>query len=198
PLVMDPNIPHEPNPLTLRAIAVGCLLGSLVSHSILYLGLKTGFSFSANIFGAIFGYGILYFLARSGISLFGPSVFGPQENSIVQAAPTGTGGISGIFIAALPAMYQLGVMGAGRNPREDIGTIFTITLVCSFVGLFFVTPLRKFFIIQVARELKLMIPTAALYWRGTLSGRCSFTTATASARRSLPTTPSGPGCTASH
>lgn len=60
-------------------------------------------------------------------------------------------------------MYQLRVMGpddtVARNPREDIGAIFTITLVCSFLGLFFVTPLRKFFIIQAARELKLMFPT---------------------------------------
>lgn len=51
-------------------------------------------------------------------------------------------------------------MGEGRSPRDDIGAIFTITLISSFIGLFYVTPLRKFFIIQVARELKLMFPTA--------------------------------------
>jgi len=124
-------------------------------------GLKTGFTFSANMFGAIFGYGILRFFEKSGknIPLIG-GVFGPQENSIVQAAATGAGGIAGIFVAGIPAMYQLGVMGEGRSPREDIGAIFTITLACSFIGLFYVTPLRKFFIIQVARELKLMFPTA--------------------------------------
>lgn len=123
-------------------------------------GLKTGFTFSANMFGAIFGYGILRFLEKSGgkIPIIG-GVFGPQENSIVQAAATGAGGTGGIFVAAIPAMYRLGVMGEGNSPRDDIGAIFTITLVCSFIGLFYVTPLRKFFIIQVARELKLMFPT---------------------------------------
>ncbi|KXX76808.1 Metal-nicotianamine transporter YSL2 [Madurella mycetomatis] len=160
PLLMDPAIPHEDNPLTIRAIFVGCILGSLVCASNLYLGLKTGFTFSANMFGAIFGYGILKFLEKSGgkIPIIG-GVFGPQENSIVQAAATGAGGTGGIFVAAIPAMYRLGVMGEGNSPMDDIGAIFTITLVCSFIGLFYVTPLRKFFIIQVARELKLMFPT---------------------------------------
>jgi OPT family oligopeptide transporter len=161
PLLMDAGIPDEPNPLTIRAVVTGCLLGCLVNASNLYLGLKTGFVFSANMFGAIFGYGVLKFLERVGgkLPIIG-GVFGPQENSIVQAAATGAGGISGIFVAGIPAMYQLGVMGEGRNPREDIGAIFTITLICSFIGLFYVTPLRKFFIIQVARELRLMFPTA--------------------------------------
>lgn len=113
------------------------------------------------MFGAIFGYGILTFLTRVGghLPIIG-GVFGPQENSIVQAAATGAGGISGIFVAAIPALYRTGAMGEGRNPRDDIGAIFTITIVCSFIGLFYATPLRKFFIIQVARELRLMFPTA--------------------------------------
>ncbi|KAK1752767.1 metal-nicotianamine transporter YSL2 [Echria macrotheca] len=161
PLRMDPEIPHEENPLTLRAVITGCILGGLVNASNLYLGLKTGFTFSANMFGAIFGYGVLKFLERSGRKLpFLGGVFGPQENSIVQAAATGAGGIAGIFVAGIPAMYQLGVMGEGRTPRDDIGAIFTITLCCSFIGLFYVTPMRKFFIIQVSRELKLLFPTA--------------------------------------
>lgn len=160
PLLMDPSIPHEDNPLTIRAVVVGCVLGSLVCASNLYLGLKTGFTFSANIFGAIFGYGVLRLLEKSAgkVPIIG-GIFGPQENSIVQAAATGAGGTGGIFVAAIPAMYRLGVMGEGRTPRDDIGAIFTITLIASFIGIFYVTPLRKFFIIQVARELKLMFPT---------------------------------------
>jgi len=161
PLKMDPNIPHEENPLTFRAVFVGCLLGFLVNASNLYLGLRTGFTFSANMFGAIFGYGILTFLTRVGghLPIIG-GAFGPQENSIIQAAATGAGGIAGLFVAAIPALYRTGSMGEGRKPQDDIGAIFTITLVSSFIGLFYATPLRKFFIIQVARELKLMFPTA--------------------------------------
>ncbi|KAK4152670.1 OPT oligopeptide transporter protein-domain-containing protein [Chaetomidium leptoderma] len=159
PLLMDPTIPHEENPLTIRAVVIGCILGSLVCASNLYLGLKTGFTFSANMFGAIFGYGILKLLEKAGKTPIIGGLFGPQENSIVQAAATGAGGTGGIFVAAIPAMYRLGVMGEGRSPMDDIGAIFTITLVASFIGIFYVTPLRKFFIIQVARELKLLFPT---------------------------------------
>ncbi|KAK3328775.1 OPT oligopeptide transporter protein-domain-containing protein [Apodospora peruviana] len=161
PLIMDADIPDEGNPLTIRAVVTGIVLGSLVGASNLYLGLKTGFTFSANMFGAIFGYGVLKFFEKSGgnLPIIG-GVFGPQENSIVQAAATGAGGISGIFVAGIPAMYRLpNVMEKGHTPKDDIGAIFTITLVCSFLGIFYVTPLRKFFIIQVARELKLMFPT---------------------------------------
>jgi OPT family oligopeptide transporter len=158
PLIMDASIPDEDNPLTIRAVVVGCILGSLVCASNLYLGLKTGFTFSANMFGAIFGYGVLKLLSKAKVPIIG-GLFGPQENSIVQAAATGAGGTGGIFVAAIPAMYRLGVMGEGHSPQDDIGAIFTITLVTSFIGIFYVTPLRKFFIIQVARELKLMFPT---------------------------------------
>jgi len=38
PLLMDPNIPHEDDPVTVRAVVVGCILGSLVCASNLYLG----------------------------------------------------------------------------------------------------------------------------------------------------------------
>ncbi|KAI8625637.1 OPT superfamily oligopeptide transporter [Xylariaceae sp. FL1651] len=158
PLKMDPNIPYEPNPLTARAVVVGILLGALVNASNLYLGLKTGFTFSANIFGSIFGYGIVKIMSKSfgNMPILG-GTFGPQENSIIQASATGAGGIAGIFVAGIPAIYRLHAIEG--TPKEDFGAIITITLVCSFFGLFFVTPLRKFFIIRVARELKMVFPT---------------------------------------
>jgi len=66
--------------------------------------------------------------------------------------------LSGLFVAALPAMYQLELLS--DEPRKDFGRIITLTLVCSFFGLFFAVPLRKFFIIQVARELRLIYPSS--------------------------------------
>ncbi|KAI1410623.1 oligopeptide transporter [Hypoxylon sp. FL1857] len=157
PLKMEGGIVDDHNPLTIRAVLVGIVLGSLVNASNLYLGLKTGFTFAASMFGAIFGYGIIKICSKTDLPIIGGS-FGPQENSIIQAAATGAGGISGIFVAGIPAMYQLHAQEG--NPKDQFGAIITITLVCSFFGLFFVTPLRKFFIIQVARELKLLFPTA--------------------------------------
>jgi uncharacterized oligopeptide transporter (OPT) family protein len=54
-------------------------------------------------------------------------------------------------------MYQLKLL---EDPVKDFGRILTLTLVCSFFGIFFVTPLRKFFILQVARELRLIFPSS--------------------------------------
>ncbi|KAI1378463.1 oligopeptide transporter [Hypoxylon crocopeplum] len=156
PLKMEGGVIDEHDPLTIRSVIVGILLGSLVNASNLYLGLKTGFTFPASMFGAIFGYGIIKVFSKSKLPIIGGS-FGPQENSIIQASATGAGGIAGIFVAGIPAMYLLGTQEG--NPKDNFGAILTITLVCSFFGLFFVTPLRKFFIIQVGRELKLLFPT---------------------------------------
>ena len=152
------GVVEEKNPLTVRAVVVGIILGSLVNASNVYLGLKTGFTFPATLFGAIFGYGIISLLSKflPHIPILG-GVFGPQENSIVQAAASGAGGLSGMFVAGLPAMYRLGLLS--DDPKSDFGRILTITVVCAFFGLFAAVPLRKFFILNVARELKLVFPT---------------------------------------
>lgn len=110
------------------------------------------------MFGSIFGFAIIKSISKAvpeNTPILGGS-FGPQENSIIQAAAVGAGGLSGLFVAALPAMYNMGLL---HTPQEDFGRILTLTLVGSFFGLFFAVPLRKFFVINVARELKLMFPT---------------------------------------
>lgn len=114
------------------------------------------------MFGAIFGFGAVKILTKiaPGIPFLGKP-FGPQENSIIQASAAGAGGMAGLFVAALPAIYQLNLLGSG-SPRDDFPRILTLTLVCSFFGLFFAVPLRKFFIINVARELRLVFPTRKL------------------------------------
>ena len=53
PLAPLPGIAEEKNPLTARAVLVGVILGSLVNASNVYLGLKTGFTFGASMFGAM-------------------------------------------------------------------------------------------------------------------------------------------------
>ncbi|KAK6073953.1 oligopeptide transporter [Seiridium cupressi] len=166
PRVLDlyqplPNIegaPVEGNPLTARAIVVGIILGSLVNASNIYLGLKTGFLFGASMFGAIFGYGIVKLLTKlfPNVAIMG-APFGPKENSIIQATAAGAGGLGGLFTAGLPAMYQLDLLS--QNPGNDFPKIITLTLICSFFGLCFAIPLRKFFIVNMARELRLVFPT---------------------------------------
>lgn len=161
PFPVDPNAPIETHNriLTVRAVVVGCILGGLVNASNVYLGLKTGWTFGANLFGAIFGFAILTFFSKTfgqNFPILGGS-FGPKENSIVQTAATAAGGLGGIFISAIPALYQLDLL---HDPVKDFPRLLTFTIVSAYYGLFFATPLRKFFIIYVARELKLIFPTA--------------------------------------
>jgi uncharacterized oligopeptide transporter (OPT) family protein len=96
-------------------------------------------------------------LSRTKLPVLG-GAFGPQENSIVQAAATGAGGLSVIFVAVVPAMYLLGLETA--DPKDAMVKIISLALVCASFGLFFATPLRAFFIVQVARELKLLFPSS--------------------------------------
>jgi uncharacterized oligopeptide transporter (OPT) family protein len=102
PFPIDPAVPEEDHQLTVRAVLVGCVLGAIVGASNIYLGLKTGFTFGPQLFGAIFGYAILKPLSRvlpeSGLlgKMFG-GPFGPKENCTVQSAATAAGGIGAFF-----------------------------------------------------------------------------------------------------
>ncbi|MCJ1403415.1 hypothetical protein MMC11_006638 [Xylographa trunciseda] len=154
------DLPDEDrNILTFRALLVGVLCGALVNASNIYLGLKSGWTASANIFASIVGFTVLKSCARyaAHIPLLGGD-FGPRENNIVQTAATAAGGMSNVFVSAFPALYQLGLM---ESPVKDFWRITTLTAVGGYFGYFFATPLRKFFIIYVARELHLIFPSSS-------------------------------------
>lgn len=80
------DLPIETQIFTVRAIIVGCALGSVVQASNLYLGLKTGFTFGPQLFGSIFGFVILKSLSKILPLGFGGGYFGEKENVIVQTA----------------------------------------------------------------------------------------------------------------
>ncbi|TFK92506.1 OPT oligopeptide transporter [Polyporus arcularius HHB13444] len=160
PFPVDPTEIEETHQLTLRAIVVGCCLGAIVGASNIYLGLKTGFTFGPQLFGAIFGFAIIKPLSKAvpesgllGRLLGGP--FGPKENCTVQSAATAAGGIGILFVSAIPAMYRLDLMSA--LPKQDIGKLIALTACAGFFGVFFVIPLRKYYIVKQ----KLTFPTPA-------------------------------------
>ncbi|EXK27164.1 hypothetical protein FOMG_16236 [Fusarium oxysporum f. sp. melonis 26406] len=141
--------------LTFRALAMGVILGSLISCSNLYLGLKSGFGADATLFSAIFGYAFCKLLEKSKSPFFS-SPFGPHENNIVQATSLGCIGVGFMFISGIPAMYQLQLLGS--SPESDYGRMLAFTLVAGFWGLGFVVPLRSLFILRLARQLSLTFP----------------------------------------
>ncbi|MCJ1257873.1 hypothetical protein MMC24_005701 [Lignoscripta atroalba] len=159
PFPVDPNAPVEGKILRIRSIVLGLICGSLVNASNVYLGLKTGWTFGANLFGAIVGFAVIKFFSvtfAENFPILGGK-FGPKENNIIQTTATAAGGLSSIFVSAIPAMYQLKLLS--DDPTKDFWRIVSFTAVCSYFGFFFATPLRKFFIIYVARELSLIFPT---------------------------------------
>ncbi|DAA77668.1 TPA_exp: Uncharacterized protein A8136_6214 [Trichophyton benhamiae CBS 112371] len=159
PLPGSSGTRNEKKILTFRALLVGISCGALVNASNIYLGLRAGWTSSANIFGSIIGFAVL----KSWSSYFAPSsllggFFGPQENNIVQTAATAAGGLSSVFVSAFPAMYQLNLLD---TPWRDFLRVTVLTAAGGYFGLFFATPLRKFFIFQVAKELNLVFPSSS-------------------------------------
>lgn len=67
----DPFDPFDDLPeerkrvITIRAMVLGCICGALVGSSNIYLGLKTGWTFSSHLFGAIIGFAVLKSLSRT-------------------------------------------------------------------------------------------------------------------------------------
>ena len=55
-------------------------------------------------------------------------------------------------------MYQLKLLD---DPKRDYWKLMTVATVGAFLGLFFATPLRKFFVIKAARELRLLFPSSS-------------------------------------
>ncbi|KAG5290070.1 hypothetical protein I7I48_09576 [Histoplasma ohiense] len=150
-----PDMHHDPNPiLTFRALLIGCLCGALVNASNIYLGLKAGWTTSANIFGSIVGFAVL----KSWTKYTSQNNFGPHENNIVQTAATAAGGLSNVFVSAIPALYQLGLLSV---PVKDFFRITTLTAIGGYFGLLTIAPLRNFFLVQVARELNLIFPSSS-------------------------------------
>ncbi|KAL0959886.1 hypothetical protein HGRIS_011554 [Hohenbuehelia grisea] len=171
PFPIDPNEPEETHQLTFRALFVGSILGAIVGASNIYLGLKTGFTFGPQLFGAIFGFAILKPISKalpdSGLLGFMGGSFGPKENCTVQSAATASGGLGILFVSAIPAMYRLGLLS---TPTADIGKLIALTTCAGFFGVFFVIPLRKYYIIH--QKLTFPTPAATAYTiRSLHSGR---------------------------
>ena len=112
-------------------------------HSV-YLGLKTGWTFGASLFGSIFGFAILKPLSKALPVRFGGGYFGPKENVCCQSAATvsvskvvvfdftdfiqAAGSLGLLFTSGFPAAYQLGLLG--DDPVSDFGFVSSPLLSC--------------------------------------------------------------------
>lgn len=71
------------------------------------------------------------------------------------SAATAAGGLGILAVSAIPAMYRLNLLSA--EPQKDVGRLIALVFCAGFFGVFFVIPLRKYYIVHQ----KLTFPTPA-------------------------------------
>jgi len=127
--------------LTARAIAVGCLVGSVVACTNIYIGLKIGWTFGASIVSAVLGFSFFAIFNRR-LSVL--------ETNITQTAGSAAGGMASAagLVAAIPAMELLGF-------NIPASTLVLWALSIAFLGVFFAVPLRR----QMVEVDRLRFPT---------------------------------------
>jgi len=126
---------------TLRSVVAGCLVGSIVACTNIYIGLKIGWTFGASIVSAVLGVALFNVIGRR-LSVL--------ETNITQTAGSAAGGMASAagLVAAIPALELLGYeIGAGSLMLWALGI--------AFLGVFFAVPLRR----QMVEVDKLRFPT---------------------------------------
>ncbi|WIA18515.1 hypothetical protein OEZ85_009965 [Tetradesmus obliquus] len=128
--------------LTLRALAAGLLVGSVLCFSNMYFGLQTGWVTMGSLQSAILGYGLFQGLGTLGLLTQHLTV---AENVIVQttAVATATMPLAAGLVGIIPA---LGLLTAAEHPAGPILlSPWQLLAWCSslaFFGVFVAVPLR--------------------------------------------------------
>lgn len=119
--------------LTARAIIAGCVTGSVVACTNVYIGLKIGWSFGGSIIAAVLSYALFVIIGKR-LSVL--------ETNIAQTAGAAAAGMAGAagLLNVVPAMQLLG-------HQFDVLSLVLWALAVSFLGVFFAVPLRRQFIV---------------------------------------------------
>ncbi|MCB2293440.1 oligopeptide transporter, OPT family [Clostridium algoriphilum] len=118
--------------ITVISIIIGMVFAMIFAAANTYLGLKVGLTISAGIPGAILATGVLKGLFKRNNIL--------EANMISSIAAMGESLAAGI-IFILPAIILWGM-------ELKLSTIVVVTLLGGLLGVFFVTPLRRFLIVE--------------------------------------------------
>lgn len=118
--------------LSVRAVAVGCLVGMVISCTNIYVGLKIGWSFGASIISAVLGFSAFAAVGKR-LSVL--------ETNTAQTAGSAAGFMSSAagLLAAIPAMNLLGY----EIPWH---MLVLWSLAVAFLGVFYAVPLRRQFV----------------------------------------------------
>ena len=118
--------------LTGYSIIIGVLFALIFAAANTYLGLKVGLTISAGIPGAILATGLLKGLFRRNNIL--------EANMVASLSAMGES-IAGGIIFVLPALILLGF-------GLSITTVVIVTIIGGLMGVFFITPVRRYLIVE--------------------------------------------------
>ena len=114
------------------SIILGVILACLFAAANTYLGLKVGMTISAGIPGAIIGTGVLKGMFRRNNIL--------EANMVASLAAMGES-LAGGVIFILPALILWGL-------KLSVITVAIVTIVGGLLGVFLITPLRRYLIVE--------------------------------------------------
>jgi putative OPT family oligopeptide transporter len=126
--------------LTLRAVVIGLVLSVVMGAANVYLGLKAGMTVSASIPAAVLAMLILRGVFRGGTIL--------EANQVQTAASAGESLAAGI-IFTMPALLLIGAW-----QRFDLVMTAVIAFAGGLLGVLFMIPMRRVFVVKPSSELK--------------------------------------------
>lgn len=114
------------------SIILGIILACLFAAANTYLGLKVGLTISAGIPGAIIATGVLKGMFKRNNIL--------EANMVASLAAMGES-LAGGVIFILPALILWGL-------KLSVATVIIVTIIGGVMGVFFITPLRRYLIVE--------------------------------------------------
>jgi len=121
--------------LTVRAVAIGCVIGALLAAMNIYLGLRIGITEGGSLIAAILSFALFTVLAPK-------RPFTVLETNIAQTAGSGAGAMPSAagMLAPIPAMAML-------DHPVPLYALFIWALSVAYLGVFFAVPLRRQYVV---------------------------------------------------
>ena len=119
--------------LTIPALVLGVILGSIMTSAFVYIGLKLGFTLGGSTVAAIMGFAILRGVLKKGTIV---------ENNINQTIASGINTASSGVAFTLPALFLLSLNNPDYANFDILPFLFAGT-AGSFLGIVLIIPLRK-------------------------------------------------------
>lgn len=128
-----------PRELTVRAVATGMVIGSVLSLCNIYAGLKIGWGFNMSVTAALLGFGAWQGVGRK----LGAAPFGLLESNINQTTASAAAGIASAgLVSALPAYTML------TGERLPWATLSLWLMAICLVGVAVATGLRQQLVVR--------------------------------------------------